>query len=278
MFGSLFQEAERDPAIKYIAATSEGEAVGIASGCFLAGSIPVVLMQNSGLGNAINPLTSLNLVYEIPFLILISLRGEPGIPDAPEHIVMGPITEKMLELIGIEYEFLVESQSHVEEQLARAYRKIVQTNKPCALIVKKGIFESGHSLPVEANKLLPRYEAVKTVLSGLKGNEFIVSTTGMISRELYDIKEDDNKNFYMIGSMGCASSFALGVALQQNDKKVVIFDGDGALLMKLGTLATIGHYKPANLIHILFDNESYESTGGQKPYPLLSNLVRWLKM
>lgn len=264
LFGSLFQEAERDRDIKYVAATSEGEAVGIASGCYLAGSIPVVLMQNSGLGNAINPLTSLNLVYEIPLLLLISLRGEPGVPDAPEHIIMGPITEKMLRLIGIDYEFLDGSPTYLEEQLTRAYKKIELTNKPFALIVKKGIFESCHSLGIGKGELLSRYEAIKTVLFELKANEVIVSTTGMVSRELYDMRKDNNNDFYMMGSMGCASSVALGIALQKKDKKVVIFDGDGALLMKMGTLATIGHYKPANLIHILFDNESYESTGGQK--------------
>ncbi len=264
LFGSLFQEAERDSAIKYIAATSEGEAIGIASGCYLAGSFPVVLMQNSGLGNAINPLTSLNLVYEIPLLLLVSLRGEPGVPDAPEHTIMGPITEKMLRLIGIDYEFLDGSPTYLEEQLERAYKKIVKTNKPFALIVKKGIFEPCHSPGVGKDDLLSRYEAIKTALFALKANEAIVSTTGMISRELYDIRKDNSNDFYMIGSMGCASSVALGVALQEKNKKVVIFDGDGALLMKMGTLATIGHYKPANLIHILFDNESYESTGGQK--------------
>ena len=164
LFGSLFEEAERGHATQYIAATSEGEAIGIASGSFLAGSVPVVLMQNSGLGNAINPLTSLNLVYEIPLLLLVSLRGEPGVPDAPEHLIMGPITTKLLELIGVDYEFLKGSEKHLEEQLARVYKKIKETSKPFALIVKKGIIKSGHSIGVERGELLSIVISVSQVL------------------------------------------------------------------------------------------------------------------
>jgi len=222
------------------------------------------MMQNSGLGNSVNPITSLQLIYDLPALLLISLRGEIGTHDAPEHKIMGKITDKLLELLSIPYEYLADSEEALRGQLLRIDVDIRKNQRPFAIIIKKNaVKEAEPAKFTRSSGLLSRREAVKSVLSVLKGKETVVSTTGFISRELYAGNKSAKGNFYMLGSMGHASSIALGIALQNKDKKVIVLDGDGALLMKMGTMATIGYFSPANFIHILFDNESYESTGGQ---------------
>lgn len=250
----------------YYTATGEGEAMGIAAGFALAGKLPVVMMQNSGLGNAVNPLTSLQLVYGLPALLLVSWRGEPGKPDEPEHRVMGPITSELLNVIGLPNEYLAESNQELENQIPRMRNIIIKTNKPAVLIVRKGTFNEYLQKVGEKElkaPLMRRKEAIKVIVENLKGNEAIVSTTGKISRELYYDGKETETNFYVVGSMGCALSIGLGIAQQKPEKKVIVLDGDGAVLMKMGTLATVGHYKPQNLIHIVLDNEVYDSTGGQ---------------
>jgi len=240
--------------------------MGIAAGFALTGRIPVVLMQNSGLGNAINPLTSLQLVYDLPTLLLISWRGEPGKPDEPEHRIMGPITPKFLEVMGIYNECLVESNQRLEVQISHMKDITTKTNKPVALIVRRDTFNKylGKSAKKGSKmSLMQRKEAVKIIIDNLNGDEAIISTTGKISRELYYNGKESETNFYVVGSMGCALSIGFGIAQRKPEKKVIVLDGDGAVLMKMGTLATVGHYKPQNLIHIVLDNEAYDSTGGQ---------------
>ncbi len=264
ILNSLIQYIQDDSSLRYYAATSEGEAMGLAAGFALSGAMPVVLMQNSGLGNAINPITSLHLIYKIPALLLISLRGEIGTADAPEHEIIGQITDKFLNVLGIRYDYLGESEATIITQLSRAYEDISRENNPFAFIVKKDVIKDLElKRPPKSTGMFFRKDAMRAILSGLGGNEVIVSTTGFISRELYGENRFSKGNFYMLGSMGHAPSIALGIALSNKEQKVVVLDGDGALLMKMGTMVTIGHYSPVNLIHILFDNECYESTGGQ---------------
>lgn len=252
--------------VRYYTATSEGEATGIAAGFSLAGKTPVVIMQNSGLGNAINPLTSLQLVYHLPALLLVSWRGEPGRPDEPEHSIMGPITPELLNVIGLPNECLIDSNQGLEAQILGIKNIITRTHRPVALIIKKGTFKkyiSEYPAKRLGRTLMHRKEAIKIIVDNLKRDEAVVSTTGKISRELYYRGKESETDFHVVGSMGCALSIGFGIAQQKPEKKVVVLDGDGAILMKMGSLATMGYYKPSNLTHIVLDNEAYDSTGGQ---------------
>lgn len=258
--------------IKHIPATSEGEACAIASGYYLATKkIPMVYMQNSGLGNSINPLTSLldKAIYSIPALLLISWRGEPGKKDEPQHVKMGEITLKLLKTLNIPFDFLSPDQTKAAKKIKKAKQYLVKNNSPYAIIVKNKTIESYQSKTEEKNTYsLTREETIKTILDNLNGNETIISTTGKTSRELFECRETKKQShqadFYVVGSMGCSAGIALGIALSKPQKKIFIFDGDGSILMKMGTLATIGHFLPKNLYHIVFDNNAYDSTGGQK--------------
>jgi phosphonopyruvate decarboxylase len=254
------------PYIEYYLSSSEGEAVGIAAGWALSGKIPVVMMQNSGLGNAVNPLTSLMLIYELPVLMLVTLRGEPGQDDAPQHKLMGNITASLLKTMDVYFEFLAADLTGFMQQIDRLYEIIKHRSKPVVLIIRKGAVAKYPRPKCKENELIviSRKEAIKTVIGCLVGDEAVVSTTGKVSRELYCYSGDKQNNFYVVGSMGCAAAIGFGLAVSKPHKKVVVLDGDGALLMKLGVLATIGKYRPANFIHIVFDNEAYDSTGGQE--------------
>ena len=256
---------------KNIIATCEGEACAIATGYYLATKeIPVIYMQNSGLGNCVDPLTSLmnKEVYSIPVLLLISWRGEPGKKDEPQHIKMGKITKKLLKTLGIPFIVLSTEETLIKKQIQIAKRYLKKQSSPYAIIVRKGIIASYQSKPKKEIYPLSREEAIKILVNGLKGNEVIISTTGKTSRELFELreakKEGHRKDFYTLGSMGCAAGIALGIALAKPKKKVFVFDGDGSVLMKMGTLAIIGHYLPKNFYHIIFDNNAHDSTGGQK--------------
>ncbi|OGZ33189.1 MAG: phosphonopyruvate decarboxylase [Candidatus Portnoybacteria bacterium RBG_13_40_8] len=258
--------------LNHVPATSEGEACAIASGYYLATKkIPMVYMQNSGLGNSINPLTSLldKAIYGIPALLLISWRGEPGKKDEPQHIKMGRITLKLLKTLSIPFSFLPPDQVKAAKEIEKAKLYLKKNGSPYAIIVKKETIESCQSKAEEKNIYsLTREEAIKIILANLKGDEAIISTTGKTSRELFECREIKKQNhrtdFYVVGSMGCSAGIALGIALTKPRKKIFIFDGDGSVLMKMGTLATIGHFLPKNLFHIIFDNNTYDSTGGQK--------------
>ncbi len=269
--------------ISHIPATSEGEACAIASGYYLSTKkIPIVYMQNSGLGNSVNPLTSLmdKVVYSIPALLLVSWRGEPGEKDEPQHLKMGKITLKLLNTLDIPYAVLSPNETEIEKEIKKAKQYFKKNNSPYALVVKKGIIESRQNKKEEKNIYsLTREQAIKIIIDNLKGNEAIVSTTGKTSRELFEYREAKKQghqtDFYTVGSMGCSAGIALGIALNKPKKRIFIFDGDGAALMKMGTLATIGHFLPKNLFHIIFDNNAHDSTGGQKT---VSNSVDFSKI
>ncbi|GLH62924.1 thiamine pyrophosphate enzyme [Parageobacillus sp. G301] len=259
----------------YVAATNEGEAVAIAAGAYLAGEKPVVLMQNSGLTNAVSPLVSLNYPFRIPVLGFVSLRGEPGIPDEPQHELMGRITTQMLDLMEIKWEYLSTDFEQAKNQLARAH-SYIERDQTFFFVVKKNTFEKE---PLKDQKQLSNLNVLKVgktkddqlptrietlkLINSLKSDKTIqLATTGKTGRELYEI-EDAPNNLYMVGSMGCVSSLGLGLALAKKDKDIVVIEGDGALLMRMGSLATNGYYAPKNMLHILLDNNTHDSTGGQ---------------
>jgi len=257
--------------IKHIIPTSEEEAMGIAAGYYLATSkIPMVYMQNSGFANSVDGLTSLlnKEVYKIPVLLLISWRGEPGKKDEPQHIKIGKITLKLLKLLGIPYTILSNKDEIVTEQIKKAKEVLYKNSFPYALIIKKGLIEPYQTKNKRSIYPMTREKAIKIIIDNLRGNEVIISTTGKASRELFEyreIKKQSHKtDFHVLGSMGCAASIGFGIAIQEPEKKVIIFDGDGSILMKMGTLATVGHYLPKNFYHIIFDNNSHDSTGGQR--------------
>jgi phosphonopyruvate decarboxylase len=260
---------------EYVAATNEGEAVAIAAGAYLAGEKPVVLMQNSGLTNAVSPLVSLNYPFRIPVLGFVSLRGEPGIPDEPQHELMGRITTQMLDLMEIKWEYLSTDFEQAKKQLMLA-QSCIERDQTFFFVVKKNTFEKEvlkdqkplsnlNVLKVGKTKedqLPTRIETLK-LINSLKDDKTIqLATTGKTGRELYEV-EDAPNNLYMVGSMGCVSSLGLGLALAKKDKDIVVIEGDGALLMRMGSLATNGYYAPKNMLHILLDNNTHDSTGGQ---------------
>ena len=253
---------------KNIIAANEGNAVGLAAGYHLAtGEVGCVYMQNSGEGNIVNPLLSLvdEDVYHIPVLLVIGWRGEPGVHDEPQHKKQGKVTLSLLETMGVPYVVLNENW---EQQVQGALDAIRETNGVYALIVRKGTFDD-YALQKQMLSSLPlsREEAIKIVVDKLREDDIVVSTTGMISRELFEYREakqlGHGADFLTVGSMGHASQIALGIALQKPNRRVFLFDGDGALLMHMGGMAIIGDYCPKNLVHIVFNNGAHDSVGGQ---------------
>jgi phosphonopyruvate decarboxylase len=261
---------------QYIMATNEGEAVAISAGAYLAGKKSIVLMQNSGLTNALNPLTSLNYCFEIPVLGFVSWRGEPGLHDEPEHELMGQISGPMLELCKIPFAVLSKNIAEVKKQIEFA-NDCIENQKPFFFIVKKYTFEQEplseykdikrHKREIikgkAENPKPSRLKVLEAISSCKDANTLLLASTGKGGRELFEIK-DSAHNLYMVGSMGCVSSMGLGIALIKNDKKIIAIDGDGALLMRMGSLTTNGFYAPNNMMHILLDNNSHDSTGGQQ--------------
>ena len=261
--------------IKYIGATSEGEAVGIASGAWLAGKKSVVMIQNSGLGNTINPLTSLNYPFNIPILLITTWRGEPKIKDEPQHELMGKITKNILTLSKIKNEIFPTNEKNLKKVLFKINNLTNKTSLPYALIMrketikkeklkqKKIFFKKKNKVLIyyKKKKLPARIQVIKELQKNINNKIAVISTTGKTGRELFSLKDCENY-FYQVGSMGCANAIALGVALNSK-KKIIILDGDGALLMKMGNMSTIGANQPKNLIHILLDNNVHDSTGQQ---------------
>jgi len=250
---------------------NEGAAVGVAAGYYLAtGRVPMVYMQNSGIGNAVNPLLSLadEKVYSIPMLLLIGWRGEPGVHDEPQHIKQGAVTLPLLEAMGIPYVILPDKDAAVAAAVKAAADDCRKTCRPHAIIVRKGTFGS-YSLRnhMANNNPVSREEALKAVVDSLPSDGIVVSTTGKLSRELYEYRdasgEHHEKDFLTVGSMGHSSSIALGIAMSRPERKVFCLDGDGAFIMHMGALTNIGDIAPANFIHILFNNGAHESVGGQ---------------
>ena len=254
-----------------IIAANEGGAVGIAAGYHLATSkIPVVYMQNSGEGNIINPLASLTdkEVYNIPVLLLIGWRGKPGVHDEPQHVKQGKVTLPLLDTMGIHYQVLSQEESVAETQIADAVAYMKQTNEVYALVVEKNTFDT-YALQnkVENALTLSREEAIQTVAAAIGPKDCIVSTTGMISRELFEYRtamgQSHERDFLTVGSMGHASQIALGIALEKPDRHVWCFDGDGAVIMHMGSMAITASKGPDNFVHVLFNNGAHDSVGGQ---------------
>ncbi len=259
----------------YIMSANEGDAVATCSGAALTGQKSVVLMQNSGLGNAISPLTSLNYIFKIPILGFISLRGDGQ--DEPQHELMGEITTSMLSLIKVKWELLNSDFQIAQAQLKKANEIIEKDQQSFFFIVKKNTFDKVELKTLKTCKtnLPSRKEALEIINKVADKNTIVLATTGKTGRELYEI-EDKNNNFYMVGSMGCLSSLSLGISLN-SQKKVIAIDGDAALLMRMGNIATNGFYKPANMCHILLDNNAHDSTGGQKTVSNNINFVSLFK-
>lgn len=264
-----------------IIAANEGAAVGLAAGHYLAtGHIPCVYMQNSGEGNAINPLASLTdkEVYGIPVLLVIGWRGEPGVHDEPQHVKQGKITLPLLDAMGIRHEILSQDETEFRSQLDGAVRHMSETDEAFAFIVRKNTFEPYTLQRHEVNEYpLSREEAIQKVAASLSAKDVIVSTTGMISRELFEYRtaqgQGHERDFLTVGSMGHASQIALGIALEKTDRRVWCFDGDGAALMHLGSVAIIADKAPENFVHVIFNNGAHDSVGGQPTVGLKVNLA-----
>ena len=264
-----------DPDLTYVGAASEGEAMAIASGAWLAGRRTVVMCQNSGLGNAVNPLTSLNAPFRIPTLFITTWRGQPGLADEPQHEVMGRITQDLLSLMEVETAPFPSEAAELAPAFRHAVERMAASDLPYAWVMKKGdVADSALQqtpLPIRTTRVHDRIEAadgkptraaaLERFLALVDPEAAVIATTGKCGRELFTL-DDRDQHLYQVGSMGGASGMALGVALN-SDRPVVVLDGDGAALMKLGAFATIGAYQPKRLIHVLLDNGVHDSTGGQ---------------
>ena len=253
----------------HVIAANEGNCCGLAAGYHLAsGKVPVIYMQNSGMGNAVNPIASLlhDKVYGIPAIFVIGWRGEPGVQDEPQHIFQGQITLGLLEDLGIRY-FIVSADT-IEEDIFSVmgdFRNVLDAGGQVAFVVQKDALFLDRKMNYRNNYMISREDAIRCIARTLKG-AIIVCTTGKAGRELFEIREETGsgheEDFLTVGSMGHASSIALGIALQKPEKKVFCIDGDGALLMHAGAMATIGALAPENFGHIVINNEAHESVGG----------------
>ena len=254
-----------------IIAANEGGAMGLAAGHYLAtGQIPVVYMQNSGEGNIINPLASLTDpdVYNIPVLLVIGWRGKPGVHDEPQHVKQGKVTTGLLNVMGIDYTVLSKEEEKAEAQIKKAVEYMQKKQEVYALVIEKDTFDAYTLQNVEKKDLaMSREEAIQTVAATLDDKDVIVSTTGMISRELFEYRtamnESHERDFLTVGSMGHASQIALGIALEKQDRRVWCFDGDGAAIMHMGGMAIVANKSPRNYIHVIFNNGAHDSVGGQ---------------
>jgi len=281
MISSLIATLEAHPRLPYVPAVREDVAVGLAAGAWLAGRRPMVLMQNSGLGTSLNALVSLSLMYRLPALLLVTWRGHGG-TDAPEHLLMGEISPSLLEMIRIPHRVL--SAKTLADDIAWGRTESERLSQPVALLLPPGILDlPSHTAATPALATIPatraalddpiptprisRFEALRAAVSALT-SEPVVHANGYVCRESFAVK-DRIENFYMIGSMGMASAIGLGVALAAPSRPTVVFDGDGNLLMSLGILPMIGggpvmgRARPGHLVHVVFDNALYGSTGGQ---------------
>lgn len=255
---------------EHVITANEGNAVALAAGYHLAtGRIGAVYMQNSGLGNCVNPLTSLAdpQVYSIPMLLIIGWRGEPGVKDEPQHVKQGRITPGQLELLEIPYR-IMDDKSDPEALLFELVRTAKDENRPVALVVrKKTLADYRRSRTCPSLSSMGREKALGHILDLAGPEDIFISTTGKTSRELYELRtsrSEPQKDFLTVGSMGHTSSIALGVALGRPDRRVICLDGDGSLLMHMGNLPVIGQLKPANLVHVVLNNAAHESVGGQE--------------
>jgi phosphonopyruvate decarboxylase len=281
----------QEPSLEYLSMANEGDAVAFIAGIALGGDARrshgrgITMMQNSGLGNAVSPLTSLTWTFRLPQLLIVTWRGQPGIADEPQHALMGPITPAMLETMEIPWELFPTEAKDVGAALDRAVAHMESTGRPYALLMQKGsvapfALQSGRGLardyPAAAadgraeprgggavQQRPSRYEALREVVARTpESSTAILASTGYCGRELYAIADRSN-HLYMVGSMGCVVPLALGLARSRPDLDVLMLDGDGAALMRMGAFATVGAYGPPNLRHLLLDNGVHDSTGGQ---------------
>jgi phosphonopyruvate decarboxylase len=279
----------QDPSLNYLSMANEGDAVALIAGVALAGdrSAPhgrgVAMMQNSGLGNAVSPLTSLTWTFRLPQLLIVTWRAQPGIADEPQHALMGPITPRMLETMEIPWELFPTENAQIGPALDRAIAHMDQSGRPYALVMQKGSVgayplqpgsgtvsgRSGAAKAIAAARVAAedarpsRQEALRAVVAGTSPESTVLlASTGFCGRELYAIDDRPN-HLYMVGSMGCVLPLGLGLALARPDIRVIALDGDGAALMRLGAFATARAYGPPNLWHLLLDNGVHDSTGGQ---------------
>jgi phosphonopyruvate decarboxylase len=279
----------QDPQLHYVSMANEGDAVALIAGIALAGRANaaygrgIAMMQNSGLGNAVSPLTSLTWTFRLPQLLIVTWRAQPGITDEPQHALMGPITPEMLESMQIPWELFPTEAAQIGPALERAIAHMDQSGRPYALVMQKGSvapyalkagvddignrsMRSGaaHASHELTGGIRPsRQETLRAVVAETSpASTVLLASTGFCGRELYAV-EDRANHLYMVGSMGCVLPLALGLALARPDLRVIALDGDGAALMRLGAFATAGAYGPANLWHLLLDNGVHDSTGGQ---------------
>ena len=254
---------------KHIIAANEGNAVGLAAGYHLStGKVPVVYMQNSGLGNIINPVASLmnDKVYGIPCLFIVGWRGEPGVKDEPQHVYQGEVTVKLLEDMDIAT-FIVSKDTTAEELEAKMaeFRALWEMGKQTALVIRKGALEFDGKVKYSNENKMVREEIIEHIATASDG-DVVVSTTGKASRELFEIRErrgqTHGSDFLTVGSMGHSSSIALAIANEKKDRKVWIIDGDGALLMHMGSMALLGVSAPKNIVHVVINNGAHETVGG----------------
>ncbi len=271
----LINRTVSDPSLHYVGAASEGEAVAIAAGAWLAGKQTAVMCQNSGLGNAVNPLTSLNQPFRIPTLLIVTWRGQPGLKDEPQHALMGRITQNLLDVIEVPHARFPDDPAAIAPALDEARAVMDRTSLPFAFVMEKDsvadevLDQPARTLPApgrrvdlqEGGERPTRLALLERVLADVPATAPIIVTTGKAGRELFTLA-DREQHLYQVGSMGCASPMGLGVAAITGQRTVVL-DGDGAALMKLGSLATIGAYQPTGLLHVLLDNGVHDSTGGQ---------------
>lgn len=271
-----------DNSLEYRGVTNEGDAVALVSGASMTGTKGVVMFQNSGLGNAVNALTSLAFPFRFPFLMIVTHRGQPGGPaDEPQHELMGQITEKMLETMQIKWEYFPTEVEDIAPLFERLNQHLAKNNYPFALVMRKGAVEKqelqtpmderaiglrqiefSESLGLDYSQRSIRTDALKALLDQRGQGDLFIATTGKTGRELFTLT-DEARNLYMVGSMGSCISFSLGLALKAPKNRVFCIDGDAAVLMRMGNLVSVGQFLPPNLIHIVLDNEVNDSTGGQ---------------
>ena len=256
---------------RHIIAANEGAAIGLAAGSYLASGRPaLVYMQNSGLGNAINPLLSLAdmSVYGIPMILMIGWRGEPGVKDEPQHVAQGQATTSLLNAIGVEHYQLPNDTAEATTMLNELRKQTIKDNKPVAVLVSKNTFADYHADENDDEPVtLSRERAIELILNQIKPDSSVVSSTGMISRELYELrdhfKQNHDTDFLTVGSMGHCSQIALGIAVTNSNKRVICLDGDGAAIMHMGSMAIVGQASSANLLHVILNNGRHDSVGGQ---------------
>jgi phosphonopyruvate decarboxylase len=263
------------PKLDYVGAASEGEAVAIAAGAWLAGQKTVVMCQNSGLGNTVNPLTSLNFSFQIPTLLIVTWRGQPGLKDEPQHELMGQITAAMLDVIRVDHRPFPKEAKNVPQAIDETCEAMDRSSLPAAFIMEKDsvgdedlenrplpVRPRGRSVDLTERGQRPaRVKILERLLADAPPSAAVIATTGKCGRELFTLA-DRKQHLYQVGSMGGASPMGLGVARHAR-RPVIVLDGDGAALMKLGAFATIGAYAPRNLVHVVLDNGVHDSTGGQ---------------